>query len=66
MGFSRKETMSTKITKRIRQELMPLDVPILLLSALTKQRLLKALEATVKVYESDNNVLLLLNSTNTC
>jgi hypothetical protein len=27
---------------------------------------LKALEATVKVYESDNNVLLLLNSTNTC
>jgi predicted GTPase len=28
------------------------DVPILFVSALTKQRLLKALEATVKVYEN--------------
>jgi hypothetical protein len=42
MGFSRKRPCLQEITKRIRQELMPLDVPILFLSALTKQRLLKA------------------------
>jgi GTP-binding protein len=66
--FSReKRRCLQEITKKkIRQELMPFtDVPILFVSALTKQRLLKALEATVKVYESDN-VLLLLNLTNTC
>jgi GTP-binding protein len=31
------------------------DVQSFFVSALTKQRLLKALEATVKVYESSNN-----------
>jgi GTP-binding protein len=43
MGFSRKETMSTSdYEEKIREELMPFtDVPILV-SALTKQRLLKA------------------------
>ena len=49
-----KDTMSTRdYEAKIREELMPFtDVPILFVSALTKQRLLKALEATVKVYES--------------
>jgi GTPase len=49
-----KETMSTRDYEvKIREELQPFtDVPILFVSALTKQRLLKALEATVKVYES--------------
>ena len=49
-----KETMSTRdYENKIRQELEPFtDVPILFVSAITKQRLLKALEATVKVYEN--------------
>jgi GTP-binding protein len=39
--------------KKIREELMPFtDVPILFVSALTKQRLLKALGSNRKVYES--------------
>jgi GTP-binding protein len=48
-----KDTMSTRdYEEKIKKELMPFtDVPILFVSALTKQRLLKALEATVKVYE---------------
>ena len=49
-----KETMSTRdYEAKIREELQPFtDVPILFVSALTKQRLLKALEATVKVHEN--------------
>ncbi|MSP84606.1 MAG: ribosome biogenesis GTPase Der [Flavobacteriaceae bacterium] len=49
-----KDTMSTRdYEEKIRQELMPfVDVPILFVSALTKQRLLKALEATVQVFEN--------------
>ncbi|WP_395047425.1 ribosome biogenesis GTPase Der [Flavobacterium sp.] len=49
-----KDTMSTRdYEAKIRAELMPfVDVPILFVSALTKQRLLKALEATVQVYEN--------------
>ncbi|MEB3381380.1 ribosome biogenesis GTPase Der [Flavobacterium psychrophilum] len=49
-----KDTMSTRdYEAKIREELMPfVDVPILFVSALTKQRLLKALEATVQVYEN--------------
>jgi len=49
-----KDTMSTRdYEEKIRKELMPfVDVPILFVSALTKQRLLKALEATVKVFEN--------------
>jgi len=49
-----KDTMSTRdYEERIRKELMPfVDVPILFVSALTKQRLLKALEATVQVFEN--------------
>ena len=49
-----KETMSTRdYEEKIRKELMPFtDVPILFVSALTKQRLLKALEATVQVFEN--------------
>ncbi|BDB51752.1 ribosome biogenesis GTPase Der [Flavobacterium ammonificans] len=49
-----KDTMSTRdYEEKIRKELMPFtDVPILFVSALTKQRLLKALEATVQVYEN--------------
>ena len=49
-----KETMSTRdYEAKIREELKPfVDVPILFVSALTKQRLLKALEATVQVYEN--------------
>lgn len=52
-----KDTLSTRdYTEKIRQELMPFtDVPILFVSALTKQRLLKALETTVQVYESRKN-----------
>ena len=48
-----KETMSIRDYEvKIREQLQPFtDVPILFVSALTKQRLLKALEATVKVYE---------------
>ena len=49
-----KDTMSTRdYEEKIRKELMPfLDVPILFVSASTKQRLLKALEATVQVFEN--------------
>lgn len=49
-----KDTMSTKLYEtQIRKELEPFtDVPILFVSALTKQRLLKALEAAVQVYEN--------------
>ncbi len=49
-----KDTMSTRdYENKIREELKPfIDVPILFVSALTKQRLLKALETTVKVFEN--------------
>jgi len=49
-----KDTMSTKeYEEKIRKELEPFtDVPILFVSALTKQRLLKALETAVQVFES--------------
>jgi GTP-binding protein len=49
-----KDTMSTRDYElKIREQLEPFtDVPILFVSALTKQRLLKALEASVKVFES--------------
>ena len=49
-----KETMtSVDYEKRVREEIAPFtDVPILFVSALTKQRLLKALETAVQVYES--------------
>jgi GTP-binding protein len=49
-----KDTMSTRdYEEKIRKELMPfVDVPILFVSALTKQRLLKALEASVQVFEN--------------
>ncbi len=49
-----KDTMSSRdYEAKIRKELEPFtDVPILFVSALTKQRLLKALEASVKVFES--------------
>lgn len=48
-----KDTMSTKLYEdKIRQEIEPFtDVPILFTSTLTKQRLLKALEETVNVFE---------------
>jgi GTP-binding protein len=49
-----KDTMSTRdYENKIREELQPFtDVPIIFISALTKQRLLKALEETVKVFEN--------------
>jgi GTP-binding protein len=49
-----KDTLSTRdYEEKIRKELMPfVDVPILFVSALTKQRLLKALKATVQVFEN--------------
>jgi GTPase len=49
-----KDTMTTRDYERqIREELQPFtDVPILFVSALTKQRLLKALETSVQVFES--------------
>lgn len=49
-----KDTMSTKeYETKIKKELEPFtDVTILFVSALTKQRLLKALEETVKVFEN--------------
>jgi GTPase len=49
-----KDTMLSKqYEAKIRKELEPfVDVPILFVSALTKQRLLKALEETVKVFEN--------------
>lgn len=49
-----KETMSTRDYEiKIRKEIEPFtDVPILFVSAITKQRLLKALEVSVQVFES--------------
>ena len=49
-----KDTMSTRdYERKIREELQPFtDVPILFISALTKQRLLKALETAVEVFEN--------------
>ena len=50
----KKDTMSTRdYERKIREELQPFtDVPILFVSALTKQRLLKALETSVEVFEN--------------
>lgn len=52
-----KETNSTKeFTEEIKQRIAPFtDVPIIFTSALTKQRLLKAFETAMKVYESRKN-----------
>ncbi len=49
-----KETNSTKIfEEKIRQEIAPFtDVPIIFVSALTKQRIFKAIETAVDVYEN--------------
>lgn len=49
-----KDTMTTRdYENKIRQEIAPFtDVPILFISALTKQRLLKALETAVQVFEA--------------
>ncbi|UYW00589.1 ribosome biogenesis GTPase Der [Flavobacterium agricola] len=49
-----KDSMTTKMyEQKIREEIAPFtDVPIIFTSALTKQRLLKALEAAVEVYEN--------------
>ncbi|UUV21915.1 ribosome biogenesis GTPase Der [Paenimyroides aestuarii] len=49
-----KDTMTSfDYEKKIREEIAPFtDVPILFVSALTKQRLLKALETAVEVYEN--------------
>lgn len=49
-----KETMTTvQFEKKIREMIAPFtDVPIIFTSTVTKQRLLKALEAAVKVYET--------------
>lgn len=49
-----KDTMSTRdYERKIREEIAPFtDVPILFISALTKQRLLKALETAVEVFEN--------------
>ncbi|WP_159800106.1 ribosome biogenesis GTPase Der [Flavobacterium sp. MK4S-17] len=49
-----KDTMTTRdYERKIREEIAPFtDVPILFISALTKQRLLKALETAVQVFEN--------------
>lgn len=49
-----KDTMSTRdYERKIREELQPFtDVPILFVSAITKQRLIKALETAVEVFEN--------------
>lgn len=49
-----KETNSTKIfEEKIRQEIAPFtDVPIIFVSALTKQRIYKAIETAVEVFEN--------------
>jgi len=49
-----KETNSVKIfEEKIRQEIAPFtDVPIIFISALTKQRIFKAIETAVEVYEN--------------
>ncbi|MCB9186399.1 MAG: ribosome biogenesis GTPase Der [Flavobacteriales bacterium] len=51
-----KDTMSTKkFTEHIQAKIAPFkDVPILFVSALTKQRIHKALEIAVQVYENRN------------
>jgi GTPase len=51
--IAEKETGTTKdFEEKIRQKLEPfVDVPIVFVSALTKQRIHKALEETIKVYE---------------
>ena len=52
-----KDNQSTKeYEKSIREQIAPFDdVPILFVSALTKQRLLKALETAVQVFENRKN-----------
>ena len=52
-----KDNQTTKeYEKRIREQIAPFDdVPILFVSALTKQRLLKALETAVNVFENRKN-----------
>lgn len=49
-----KDTMTTKMYEaKIREQIAPFtDVPIIFVSALTKQRLLKALETAVQVFEN--------------
>lgn len=49
-----KDTMTTRdYEQKIREQIQPFtDVPILFISALSKQRLLKALETAVEVYEN--------------
>jgi len=49
-----KDTMSTRdYERKIREELQPFtDVPILFVSAITKQRLIKALETAVEIFEN--------------
>jgi GTP-binding protein len=66
MGFSRKETMSTRdYEEKIREELMPFtDVPIFCI-CFNKTTIIESIEATVKCLKADNNVSLLQNSTNT-
>jgi GTP-binding protein len=54
-----KETMSTVIMKKNQRRINAIYRCALFVSALTKQRLLKALEATVKVLKVDNKSLLL-------
>jgi GTP-binding protein len=52
-----KDTQSVKeYTRRIRKAIEPFtDVPILFISALTKQRIFKAIETAVEVYQSRSN-----------
>ncbi len=52
--IAEKETSTTKeMEEKIRKKLEPfVDVPIVFVSALTKQRIHKALEETIKVYEN--------------
>ncbi|MGF1554622.1 ribosome biogenesis GTPase Der [Paucihalobacter sp.] len=49
-----KDTMTTnQFEKRIREEIAPFtDVPIIFISALTKQRIFKAIETAVEVYKN--------------
>jgi len=51
-----KETNTTKdIEAQIREQLQPFtDVPIIFISALNKQRVFKAIETAMKVYENRN------------
>lgn len=54
MGFSRKDNKTTKdFEKYIRQQIEPFtDVPIVFISALSKQRIYKAIETAVEVYKN--------------